>query len=170
VSRINGNCRVDCARCCHSILAMYVRANSSILMFALTLACRTNPVRMPGFIVRLCSLACPTGLHGQVNPLASSETTVLKTRFGPGDAGDALSSSIALDRTWTEQSCHVGKGSTDRSNRLHNTAICPRHSESKRRQSARGDHKSQAPRDVGARKRWLGCKACLGDRTGAHVP
>jgi len=63
---------------------------------------------MPGFIVRLCSLACPTGLHGQVNPLASSETTVLKTRFGPGDAGDPLSHSIAFDRTWTEIRNNLG--------------------------------------------------------------
>ena len=92
---------------------MYVRANSSILVFALTVTCRTNPVRVPGVIVRLCSLGWPTGLHGQVNPLASSETTVLKTRFGPGDAGDPLSRSIAFDRTSTERSCHVGKGSTD---------------------------------------------------------
>jgi len=27
---------MDCARCCHSIFAIYVRANSSILMFAVT--------------------------------------------------------------------------------------------------------------------------------------
>ena len=40
---------------------------------------------------------CPTSLQGQVNPLASSETTVLKTRFGPGDAGDPLSRSIAFE-------------------------------------------------------------------------
>ncbi len=37
-------------------------------------------------MVRLCPLAQPPGSQGQVNPLASSETTVLKTRFGPGDA------------------------------------------------------------------------------------
>ncbi len=48
LSWINGNRPVDCARCCRSIFAMYVRANSSILMFALTVTCRTNPVRMPG--------------------------------------------------------------------------------------------------------------------------
>ena len=72
--------------------------------------CRTNPVRVPGVIVRLCPLAWSTGLQGQVNPLASVETTVLKTRFGPGDAGDPLSRSIAIDRTSTERSCHLGKG------------------------------------------------------------
>ena len=55
-------------RCCRSIFAVYVHANSSILMFALTVTCRTNPVRVPGVIVRLCSLGWPTGLHGQVNP------------------------------------------------------------------------------------------------------
>ncbi len=66
LSWINGNRPVDCARCCRSIFAMYVRANSSILMFALTVTCRTNPVRVPGVIVRLCSLGWPTGLHGQV--------------------------------------------------------------------------------------------------------
>jgi len=42
--------------------------------------------------------------------LASSETTVLKTRFGPGDAGDPLSPSIAFERTSTERSCHLPKG------------------------------------------------------------
>src|SRR5947209_9251761 len=92
---------------------MYVRANSSMLMFALPLTCRTNPLRVPGVIVRLCPLACPTSLQGQVNPLASSETTVLKTRFAPGDAGDPLSRSIAFERTSTERSCHLGKGPTD---------------------------------------------------------
>src|SRR5712692_6960627 len=92
---------------------MYVRANSSILMFAITVTCRTNPVRVPGVIVRLCPLAWPTGLRGQVNPLASSATTVLKTRFGPGDAGDPLNCSIAFDRTSTEGSRHLGKGPTD---------------------------------------------------------
>jgi hypothetical protein len=60
--------------------------------------------------------------------------------------------SIDVDRTYTRIEC-LTHG--QRSNRLHNTAICPRHSESKRRQSARGDHKRQAPLDVGARKRWL---------------
>jgi hypothetical protein len=55
------------------------------------------------FCVHLSPFGVATGLHGQVNPLASSETTVLKTRFGPGDAGDPLSRSIALDRTWTER-------------------------------------------------------------------
>ncbi len=106
-------CPVDCARRCRSIFAMYVRANSSILMFARTVTCRTNPVRMPGVIVRLCPLAWSTGLQGQINPLASCETTVLKTRFGPGDAGDPLRRSIAFERTSTERSCHLGKGPTD---------------------------------------------------------
>jgi hypothetical protein len=81
-----------------------------MLMFALPLTCRTNPVRVPGVILRLCPLACPTGLQGQVNPLSSSETTVLKTRFGPGDAGDPLSPSIAFERTSTERSCHLPRG------------------------------------------------------------
>src|SRR5437016_10767180 len=76
-----------------------LRSNSSLLVIALTMTCRTNPVSIPGIIVRLCPLGWPTGLHGKVNPLASSETTVLKTRFGPGDAGDPLSRSIAFDRT-----------------------------------------------------------------------
>src|SRR5882672_10073304 len=92
---------------------MYVRANSSIPMFSLTVACRTNPVRVPDVIVRMSQLAWPSGLQGQVNPLASSETTVLKTRFGPGDAGDPLSRSIAFERTSTERSCHLDKGPTD---------------------------------------------------------
>ena len=91
-------------------LTVYVHANSSILIFALTVTYRTNPVRVPGVIVRLCSLGWPTGLRGQVKPLASSETTVLKTRFGSGDVGDPLSRSIAFDRTSTERSCHVGMG------------------------------------------------------------
>jgi hypothetical protein len=76
---------------------MYVRAKSSMLTFTLTITHRTNPVRVPGVIVRMCPSAWPTGLQGQVNPLASSETTVLRTRFGPGDAGDPLSRSIAGD-------------------------------------------------------------------------
>ncbi len=44
------------------------------------------------FIVRMCPLAWPSGLQGQVNPLASSETTVLKTRFGPGDGSQSCPS------------------------------------------------------------------------------
>jgi len=47
----------------------------------------------------LVSIDMPASLQEQVNPLASSETTVLKTRFGPGDAGDPLSRSIAFNRT-----------------------------------------------------------------------
>src|SRR5713226_8655992 len=71
---------------------MYVRANSSIPMFTLTVTCRTNPVRVPDVIVRMCPLAWPSGLQGQVNPLASSETTVLKTSFGPGDGSQSCPS------------------------------------------------------------------------------
>jgi hypothetical protein len=37
----------------------------------------------------------------QINSIASAETTVLKTGFGPGGAGGLLSPSIAVDRTST---------------------------------------------------------------------
>src|SRR5258706_14691064 len=60
---------------------MYVRANSSTLISALTVTCRTNPVKVPGVIFRLCPLAWPTGLQGQVNPLASSENHCSKDSF-----------------------------------------------------------------------------------------
>jgi len=51
------------------------------------------------------------GLQAQLNPLASSETTVLKTRFGPGDGRDPLSRSIAFDATSTERSCCLARES-----------------------------------------------------------
>src|SRR6266849_2479948 len=41
------------------------------------------------------------GLREQINSIASAETTVLKTGFGPGGAGDLLSPSIAFARTST---------------------------------------------------------------------
>jgi hypothetical protein len=41
-----------------------------------------------GVIVRFRPLAWSTDLHGKVNLLASLETTVLETGFGPGGAGD----------------------------------------------------------------------------------
>jgi hypothetical protein len=107
VSRLNADSAVDCARCCPSMFARYERAISSTLMLTLTVTCRTNPTRMQGVIVRLCPLAWPTGFQGQVNPLASSETTVLKTRFGPGDANDTLSRSIRV-RAMTE--CREAEG------------------------------------------------------------
>jgi hypothetical protein len=62
---------------------------------------------MPGVIVRLCPLAPPPGSPGQVNPLATSETTVLKTRFGTGDVGDPLIRSISVSAT-TE--CYEAEG------------------------------------------------------------
>ena len=46
----------------------------------------------------LVAVGMAYGLVAQVNPLASSETTVLKTRFGPGDAGCPLNRFIAFDR------------------------------------------------------------------------
>ena len=63
------------------MFVMYVRANSSILISVFTVTCRTNPVKVPGVIFRLCPLAWPTGLQGQVNPLASSENHCSKDSF-----------------------------------------------------------------------------------------
>src|SRR6266478_219942 len=63
------------------MFVMYVRANSSILISVFTVTCRTNLVKVPGVIFRLCPLAWPTGLQGQVNPLASSENHCSKDSF-----------------------------------------------------------------------------------------
>jgi len=67
---------VDCARCCRSMFAMYLRANSSILISAFTQSCK-----VPGVIVRLWPLSWLMGLQGQVNPLASSENHCSKDLF-----------------------------------------------------------------------------------------
>lgn len=71
---------------------------------ALIVTCRANPEGVPGAIVRFCLLAWSRCSQGQANPPASSETTVLKTRFGPGDAGYPLSRSIGFARASTERS------------------------------------------------------------------
>jgi hypothetical protein len=106
---------VDCARCCRSMFAMYVRANSSILISAFTVTGRTNPVKVPGVIVRLWPLAWLTGLQGQVNPLASSENHCSKDSFRARRRRLPFEPFvIAFDRTSTERSCHLGKGPTDR--------------------------------------------------------
>src|SRR6266478_2060711 len=63
------------------MFVMYVRANSSILISVFTVTCRTNLVKVPGVIFRLCPLAWPTDLQGQVNPLASSENHCSKDSF-----------------------------------------------------------------------------------------
>ena len=46
----------------------------------------------------LVAVGMAYGLVAEVNPLTSSETTVLKTRFGPADADCPLSRFIAFDR------------------------------------------------------------------------
>lgn len=71
---------------------------------ALIVTCRANPEGVPGAIVRFCLLAWSRCLPGQANSPASPETTVLKTRFGPGDAGYPLSRSIGFARASIEQS------------------------------------------------------------------
>ena len=60
---------------------MYVRANSSTLISAIIVTCRTNPVKVPGVIVRLWPWSWLRDLQGQVNPLASSENHCSKGLF-----------------------------------------------------------------------------------------
>ena len=72
---------MDCALCWRSMFAMNVRANSSIPMSAFIVTCRTNPVKVPGVIVRLSPMSWLRGLQGQVNPLVSSKNHCSKDLF-----------------------------------------------------------------------------------------